>query len=239
MYEIRPLLTGVRNPDQGVMTYQHNYGRKIWLPIWAFLVRGQGRNILIDTGLCEDELMIPPGFTEETGLTPKSLPEWLEELGLRCVDIDTVVNTHLHDDHCGNNELFPEAQFFAHEIELEFCANPHPLDHRYEPAFIEGQEFTRITGDMELAPGLEVRFAPGHTPGCLAVRVETSEGSVAVTGFCCNEDNFPKQGPAICPGVHTNAIQAWDSIQSIKDAADIILPMHSMKLPERIGKLDS
>ena len=50
-YSITPLLTGVRNPDQGIMTYQKGYGKRIWLPIWAFLVQGAGHNILVILGL--------------------------------------------------------------------------------------------------------------------------------------------------------------------------------------------
>ena len=80
-YSITPLLTGVRNPDQGIMTYQQGYGTPIWLPIWAFLLEGGGNNILVDTGLDENELMTPAGFTEETGLHPKSITELLKESG--------------------------------------------------------------------------------------------------------------------------------------------------------------
>ena len=98
-YSITPLLTGVRNPDQGIMTYQQGYGTSIWLPIWAFLLQGQNRNILIDTGLDENELMTPAGFTEETGLEPKSILECLDELDLKPEDISIIIITHLHVDH--------------------------------------------------------------------------------------------------------------------------------------------
>ncbi len=142
-YAITPLLTGVRNPDQGIMTYQQGYGTAIWLPIWAFLVQGQGKNILVDTGLDENELMTPAGFTEETGLEPRSILAWLEELSLKPEDIDIVINTHLHDDHCGNNALFSNAVFYAHKDEIAFCRNPHPLDHRYDDYFIDGISYHR------------------------------------------------------------------------------------------------
>ncbi|RPH40232.1 MAG: MBL fold metallo-hydrolase, partial [Desulfobulbaceae bacterium] len=119
-YSITPLLTGVRNPDQGIMTYQQGYGKRIWLPIWSFLVKGEGRNILVDTGLDENELFVPQGFIDETGLVPQSLIECLVQEGLSVEDIDIVINTHLHDDHCGNNALFPRAVFYAHKDEIAF-----------------------------------------------------------------------------------------------------------------------
>jgi hypothetical protein len=62
------------------------------------------------------------------------------------------------------------------------------------------------------------------------VLVETSQGTAAITGFCCNMENFPERGPAVCPGVHTDALAAYDSIQKIKDMNVIILPMHDLDL---------
>jgi len=229
-YAITPLLTGVRNPDQGIMTYQQGYGTAIWLPIWAFLVQGQGKNILVDTGLDENELMTPAGFAEETGLEPRSILAMLEELSLKPEDIDIVINTHLHDDHCGNNTLFSSAVFYAHKDEIAFCRNPHPLDHRYDDYFIDGISFTEIEADRDIAPGLTVRHMPGHTVGTLSVEIETGNGQAIITGFCCNNRNFPANGPAVCPGVHIDAIQAWESIQKIKDSGALIIPMHELSL---------
>lgn len=229
-YSITPLLTGVRNPDQGIMTYQQGYGKRIWLPIWSFLVRGEGHTILIDTGLDENELFPPAGFTEETGLVPKTLRECLQLHGVEVNDVDIVINTHLHDDHCGNNSLFSSAKFYAHAKEIEFCRNPHPIDHRYDAYFIEDIVFHEITCDMEIVPGVKVIHSPGHTVGGLSVIVETVEGPVVITGFCCNSRNFPDNGPAVCPGVHLDAIAAWESIQKIKGLGVKIIPMHELHL---------
>lgn len=234
-YSITPILTGVRNPDQGIMTYQQGYGKRIWLPVWVFLLRGNDKNILVDTGLDENELFVPKEFEEETGLVAKSLVEGLEDNGLRPDDIDIVINTHLHDDHCGNNSLFPKAKFYVHRDELAFCKSPHPLDHRYDDYFIEETEFNEIVEGCELLPGVELVVSPGHTVGSLTVLVETGEGKVAITGFCCNKENFPENGPAVCPGVHVDAIAAYDSIQKIKNMDIKILPMHELSLQSIAG----
>ena len=234
-YSITPLLTGVRNPDQGIMTYQQGYGKRIWLPIWSFLLQGEGKNILVDTGLDENELFIPQGFIEETGLVPESLLEGLIGAGLSTEDIDIVINTHLHDDHCGNNALFPRATFYAHRDEIAFCRSPHPIDHRYDTSFIEGITFVEVDREMDIAPGLTVLHSPGHSVGGLSVLVETGEGPAVITGFCCNAENFPVNGPAVCPGVHLDAIAAWESIQRIKGLGVRILPMHDLGLQRISG----
>lgn len=229
-YSITPLLTGVRNPDQGIMTYQKGYGKRIWLPIWSFLVQGHGHNILIDTGLDENELITPSGFFEETGMEPESIVTGLSGLGLAVEDIDIVINTHLHDDHCGNNGLFTAAKFFTHKLEIEFCHAPHPIDHRYDAYFIEGIHFEEVEDRQVIVPGIEVLFSPGHSIGGVSVKIETGEGVAVITGFCCNRENFPVNGPAVCPGVHLDATAAWDSIQRIKELGAIILPLHALDL---------
>ena len=233
-YSITPLLTGVRNPDQGIMTYQQGYGTRIWLPVWSFLLQNGEHNILVDTGLDENELFVPPQFTADTGLEAHSLIDCLALEGLKAADIDIVINTHLHDDHCGNNSLFPQAQFYAHRTEIAFCHTPHPLDHRYDDYFIEDITFNEVTEDREIVPGVRVIHSPGHTLGCLSVEVDSLAGPAIITGFCCNNKNFPINGPAVCPGVHLDARAAWDSIQRIKARGARILPMHEISL-ERIS----
>lgn len=230
MYSITPMLTGVRNPDQGIMTYQKGYGKQIWLPVWAFLVKGNGHNILVDTGLDENELFCPNGFTEQTGLEPHSIIECLGQENLGVGDIDIVINTHLHDDHCGNNLLFTKAKFYVHKSEIDFCYRPHPIDHRYDDYFIEGQNFSLLEDGDEVIAGITAIHSPGHTLGCMSIQIETGGGPAVITGFCCNRENFPENGPAVCPGVHLDAMSAWDSIQKVKNMGYTILPMHDLGL---------
>lgn len=235
-YSIRPLLVGVRNVDQGIMTYQRGYGKRIWLPMWSFLLRekgGEGRTVLVDTGL--EDFMTPPEFTEETGLTPRYMEEALEEAGLTPDDVDIVINTHLHDDHCGNNPLFTKAAVYVQKTELEACQNPHPLDYRYEPAFMEDQDIHALEGDAEILPGLRVKAMPGHTPGSQAVEVDTDQGPVVITGMCCNAENFPDNGPAVCPGVHCDAFAAHDAAQALKalrKKGARLLPLHELSVAQ-------
>ena len=95
--------------------------------------------------------------------------------------------------------------------------------------FIEDIIFNEIE-EGEIVPGLNVFHSPGHTLGTLSVEIETKSGSAIITGFCCNKENFPANGPAVCPGVHLNARDAWDSIQRVKESGALILPMHDLGL---------
>jgi glyoxylase-like metal-dependent hydrolase (beta-lactamase superfamily II) len=227
-FKLTPLLVGVRRVDQGIMTYQRGYGRRIWLPMWSFLAQSDDRNILIDTGL--EYFVAPPEFPRETGLDALLMEDALDTAGLKPEDIDTVINTHLHDDHCGNNLLFTNATFYIQKKELECCLNPHPLDYRFEPDFIENLNLAEVDGDMALTPGLELIFTPGHTPGSQTVRINTDKGWHIIPGFCSNKENFPKNGPAACPGVHCDAYLAHDTAQKVKSMEGKILPLHELEV---------
>ena len=226
-YTIHPLLVGVNQTDQGIMTYQRGYGIRIYLPIYAFYLAGGDQNIIIDTGL--EDFITPAGFTEATGLTPVYFEDGLAELGLKPEEIDLVIQTHLHNDHCENTAACTKAKVVVQKTEWEFCQNPHPLDHRYFADLLDGVDLELVDGDCRIADGIELLFTPGHTPGGQSVAVNTAAGQAIITGFCCNDKNFPSSGPAVAPGVHTDALVGWDSANKIKNMNPaILIPLHDL-----------
>jgi glyoxylase-like metal-dependent hydrolase (beta-lactamase superfamily II) len=100
-----------------------------------------------------------------------------------------VVATHLHWDHCYNNELFPQAAFLVQRTELQFAAAPYPIfANAYEapttgmtPAYSK-TKFEVLDGDLDLADGLKIVYAPGHTPGMQCLLVNTSDGVYYIAG---------------------------------------------------------
>lgn len=154
------------------------------LPVWAFLVRCNGRTVLLDTGGGASK----PG---RLGL----LPQTMAAMGLDPAAIDLISFTHLHRDHyCGLVDTtsgaprFPRAEILLHHQEAEAWLDTpferqHPRSQRHSK---EVQEFLalyasrlRRVGDGELVPGLSIELAPGHTPGhcCFAIR---SQGATAL-----------------------------------------------------------
>jgi glyoxylase-like metal-dependent hydrolase (beta-lactamase superfamily II) len=230
-YTIHPLVVGINETDQGILTYLRDYGKRIYLPIYAFYLRGGNRNILVDTGL--EEFMVPQGVEERYGLRVLEFEEALATLNLKPEDIDVIIHTHLHNDHCENDYKCPNAEVFVQKAEYAFLQNPHPLDHRYYPDVLDGANVIELEGDATITEGISVVFSPGHTVGGQSVVVNTSAGKAIITGFCCNAQNFPSAGPAIAPGVHIDATQAYDSAQKIKAMADILIPLHELSIGSR------
>ncbi len=230
-YIIYPLVVGANETDQGVMTYLKGYGRRIWIPIYVFCLKGGDKNILVDTGM--EQFVVPPEVEEEHGVEILEFEDALATVDLKPKDIDIIIHTHLHNDHCENDYLCTNAKVYVQKTELKFFNDPHPLDHRYYPDLLDDVDVVTIEGNTEIVDGIDVMLTPGHTPGGQSVVIRTRQGKVLITGFCCNQENFPAKGPAVASGVHINAIEAYDSAQKVREAADIIIPLHDFSIGQK------
>lgn len=227
-YTIYPLVVGANETDQGIMTYLKDYGKRIWIPIYVFYIKGGEKNILVDTGL--EQFVVPEELGETYGFNILEFKDALATVGMKPEEIDIIIHTHLHNDHCENDYRCSNAEVYVQKTELNFFKDPHPIDHRYYPDILDDVSIVEIDGDMNILDGIDVIFSPGHTVGGQSVAVNTSKGKAIITGFCCNEKNFPKTGPAIAPGVHINVMDAYDSIQKIREQADILIPLHDLSV---------
>jgi glyoxylase-like metal-dependent hydrolase (beta-lactamase superfamily II) len=234
-YRIHPIVLGTKHFDKGMMTYQHDYGTPYTIPIYSWYLEGGDRTILVDTG----EMHPVRSEDRERAIGGKiyTFEEGLARFDLVPERIDTVIHTHLHNDHCENDYKCVNAEILVRPEELNRIHHPHPLDFRYVEDYIEdvaeNGQIRPVEADGEIAPGVRVMHTPAHTEGGLTVLVDTDSGTAAITGFCVINDNFfpPKSIRAmemevIPPGTHVNAYDAYDIMLKVKDSADIILPLH-------------
>ena len=142
-------------------------------PVPCYLIQtGDGKNILIDSGLPLD-LQPPPEmaarFQIEFG---KSVFEQLASIGVQPADIDILISTHYDVDHAGNNAAFRNAKIVAQRLQHETASSGHP---RF--ALVQSQwehpisRYQLLDGDTELLPGLELIETSGHVPGHQSVLV--------------------------------------------------------------------
>jgi N-acyl homoserine lactone hydrolase len=234
-YKIHPIVMGSKNFDKTMMTYQHGYGETYTIPIYCWYIQGGDKNILVDTG----EMSPIQSPDREASLNGKiySFEEGLARWDLTPEDIDIVIHTHLHNDHCENDYKCVNAEIYVHEKEMESIHNPHPLDFRYLEEYIEDVEengqIHLIEGDTTIVPGIAVMHTPAHTKGGLTVLIDTDNGKAAITGFCVIDENFDPpveiramEMEVIPPGTHINAQESYDIMLKVKAAADILLPLH-------------
>lgn len=230
-YTIYPLVVGINQTDQGIMTYQRGYGKRIPLPIYVFYLKGGKENILIDTGL--EQFVVPDKVEEECGFKVMEFENALASVDLKPEDVDIIIHTHLHNDHCENDYKCGNATVYVQQAELDFFHNPHPIDHRYYQDLLDDVNVVAVEGNQTIVDGIEVVLTPGHTPGGQSVIINTSKGKAVITGFCCNSENFPTTGPPIPAGVHINAIDAYDSAVWAQETADILIPLHDLSIGKK------
>jgi glyoxylase-like metal-dependent hydrolase (beta-lactamase superfamily II) len=147
----------------------------------SVLIRTGDKNILIETGIgnkLSDKMALIYG-------QPAKLLDHLSATGLSPDDIDIVINTHLHFDHCGWNTIrrngaiaatFPKAKYYVQEGEWRHAHENQRdavsyMTDNYDPLVASGQ-IELLRGDREIVPGISVQVFPGHTRDMQAVLVQ-------------------------------------------------------------------
>ena len=155
----------------------------------SLLIRTGDQTVLVETGMGNklSERMVK--FYGQ----PAKLIDNLAEGGVAPEDIDIVINSHLHFDHCGWNTVrdangkivptFARAKYYAPEGEWQYSRKPSERDaisyipDNYDPLLASGQ-MTLLKGGEEIVPGISVKTFPGHTAHMQAILVE-SQGKTA------------------------------------------------------------
>jgi len=201
-FELQLLSDGFFRLDGGAMfgvvprvlwqkKFQPDERNRIRLALNSLLILDGKQAVLVETGI-GDKMTVKQvdiyGIEHTT-----TLPVSLRTHGLGSDDIDMVVDTHLHFDHCGWNTrrasdgslapTFPRAHYYVQAGELEHARQPTERDRasflpeNFEPMQATNQ-WIALTGDREIIPGVELVRVPGHTRDMQCVRVR-SQGRTA------------------------------------------------------------
>ena len=254
---IRPINTGFVTTVPKEYLYHHsvvNYYKnipdgRIEMPVFVFLIEGGDKTVLVDTGMAWSERASKyhhPGSNQPEGM---SIIEQLNKIDMSPKDIDVIIFTHLHWDHCYYVDCFTNAELVVHETEYNFAFNPIPLYYKsYEhPALgitrpFEGLDFRKVRGDSSIIDGVSVFETPGHSPGHMSVAVQTKSGEYICAGdsiFTMDNINpVPEMHYNITPpGRFYNIIETWNSIEiqknRVKDPS-FILCCHDEGLIARV-----
>lgn len=250
-YTIRPIVTGYTHTNKSTYIYHHSthefYDVKGFeeLPVTVFLVEGGGRRIMVDTGMSNTEIAHKyhhPGSHQPEGY---AIPDQFKKLGLSPADIDIVILTHLHWDHCYHLDKFTKARFYVSRKEYEFAQSPIPLYYKsYEypvlgltPQF-EGIKFELVDGEQEIVDGISVYPSPGHSVGHQTVAVNTETGVY----HCCGDAIFTNDNLLPIPKIHypitpparfQDIVNSWNSIVELKERAresKFVLGTHELSM---------
>jgi glyoxylase-like metal-dependent hydrolase (beta-lactamase superfamily II) len=214
--------------------------------VWAIKAKN-GETIVVDTGPspAQGAARKVPGFVNPV--------EVLSRLDVTADNVSKVVITHMHWDHVGNIEgylqAFPKAKFYVQKREFDFCVkNPvsqrkpiailfDPLASKVVGGMAGSDRLVIVDGDYNLAPGVDLLLAPGHTLGLQVVRVNTAKGPAVVGSDCAHVFRGYREDNPSCFIMDMPAwIQSFDKVKS-KAAIDLIFPGHDILMSENFPKV--
>ena len=180
---------------------------RILLGLNTVVVRTGRHTVLIETGIGNK---LSPKM-REIHCNHELLPTSLAAAGISAEEVDIVINSHLHFDHCGWNTTlqpdgsvtptFPNARYFAHRGEVEHGHlqldrdSVSYLSPNYDPLIESGQmtllDDASIRANPEVCPGVSVELFPGHTAQLMAIHIESRSPGGAAKHACYISDLIP------------------------------------------------
>ncbi|MEO1778609.1 MAG: MBL fold metallo-hydrolase [Pseudomonadota bacterium] len=201
-------------------------------PVTAFLLQSDDRTILIDAGMGAVDIL-GPGF----GRTFDALAA----LGVAPDDVDTIIVTHAHPDHIGgmigeDGATFANAEVVISEPEFGFWGDAAIMAQAPEDAqglfqlaqgvyAAYGDRIRPVAGGTEVAPGITLELAPGHTPGHAVLAIDGGDRQLMMIADALHSSVLQTSLPDTGFGFDIDAAQAAASRRALFDrmAADNML----------------
>ncbi|MEM7178915.1 MAG: N-acyl homoserine lactonase family protein, partial [Pseudomonadota bacterium] len=164
--------------------------------------------------------------------------EALKTLGIAAEDIDTVIVTHLHYDHAGTLDCFPNARFHLQAAEIAYATGPcmcmsalkmpFSMEHIIETVkLIYSGKVIFHDGDGFIAPGVTVHAIGGHSKGLMSVRVKTAAGWLCLASDASHfYENFVGRKPFPIVVDVEAMYRGWDIIQTLASSTEQCVPGH-------------
>jgi glyoxylase-like metal-dependent hydrolase (beta-lactamase superfamily II) len=246
--KIYPIVTGYAKCDEGTYLFMKGAaGTMREIPMICFYIEGLEKKCLVDTGICDIERANKYHHPTQKK-DAHQVHEALELMHVSPDEIELIVFTHLHWDHCHNMGKFKNATYIAHEEEVAFAHDPLPPYYRsYESpvwnisAPFVGKKIETVSGEQEIIPGLRVFHTPGHSPGSMSVSVEAQTGTYILPGDAVflYRNLQPKEDEHWrfwLPQRYVNVIELWNSLEIISermDSIEYVLPAHEIRVLEK------
>ena len=213
--------------DQSIVTFAIGAGKPFSSQVSSVFIDHPEAKIIVETGMDSSiwpdlvKQILVPHQTEE-----QRLDRALHRIGVNPEDIDIVVNTHLHADHCSFNRIFKKATWIIQRRELMEALVPEVHEITYvKSCFDVGLSQKLIDGDYEVVKGVSILGTYGHTAGHQSVAIETEKSGVfLVTGDASmSRDNFPGESSISPQGWPCSpVIDAKAHMRSLERLADYV-----------------
>src|SRR5215469_10252350 len=218
--------------------------RKLDIAMMIWLVRGDGHNILVDSGFYHER------FFKEWKIKDFIKPsDALTRLGLKPEDITDVVITHMHWDHVDGIDLFPKARIWVQKEELEYYAG-EAWETKDTSDGVDAQdvlELVRVNtegrvglvhGDaQEILPGLTCYTGGKHTYQSQYLGVNTVGGTVVLASDNMYlYENMERHVPIAATLDAASNLRAQDRMKRLATRPEWVIPGHDPALFDRFPK---
>ena len=245
-YEILALKYGAQTDRTRYFNFMQDDDHASPGPIDYFIwvIRNANRTIVVDTGFDHKE-------AARRGRKIDMLPrEILKQIDIDADKVDTLIVSHMHFDHAGTLGDFPGARFHLQEAEMAYATGKCMCDAAMQAPFAADHVCDMVrniysgrvqfhNGDGEIAPGITVHHAPGHSKGLQCVRVMTEHGPVVVAADVAHYyENYEQRKPFFITIDVEATLRSYDKLTALADGnmANVI-PGHDPLVLERYPAL--
>jgi 4-pyridoxolactonase len=214
--------------DSGSIVIEHTQlmwnvpGPQVRIPVYSVLIESDEGLFLLDTGFGLDHMneVLPFELPEQT--EEQTIPGQLAACGFDLGDVTAVVNSHLHIDHVGGNQVFKGTgvRHVIHEQEVTQARNHEPFEfYGYSDKSwdYDGAKIETVSGDAELAKGIRLYETPGHTVGHYSLLVDGGKPMLFAVDVTYTSEALAK---GIQAGFHHTPVLGVRSIARIKQLAE-------------------
>ncbi len=239
-YEIFAIKYGERVGTRGSMFIggdPHDAPQAMDYFVWA--IRNGERTIVVDTGFEKVE-------GERRGRTYTQSPaDGLRKVGIDPDTVEDVIITHMHYDHAGNLDQFPNARFHIQTTEVTFATGRGitfgVLGHSFTKAdalsVVQATFANRVQyyhGDDEIAPGITVHLIGGHAAGLQCVSVETERGRVVLASDVAHYYESFLEEPSFTTHIHMpGMLEGYRTLRRLAPFDSHIVPGHDPLVLQR------
>ena len=237
LYAIRYARRDARRRDHFMGGDPHDAPMPMDYFMWV--AKGAERTFVIDTGFTE------PVAVRRGREYLRCPVETLGAIGIESDSVGDVILTHLHYDHAGNFDRFAKADFHLQEREIQYATGRYMryprLAHSFEVDDICGlvrmnyaQRVMFYDGDAELAPGIRLHQAGGHSAGLQFVSVNTRRGWVVVASDVSHFYANMEEGRPFPTAFHVGEmLEGFDKLFRVAPSAAHIVPGHDPLVMKR------
>jgi glyoxylase-like metal-dependent hydrolase (beta-lactamase superfamily II) len=237
-YEIYAIRYASKNDRRSSENFVENDAPDTPMPmdffVWALV--GQGRTVIVDTGFDEKA-----GRARNYAVT-RSVAEGLKQIDIAPESVKDVILTHMHWDHAGNHDLFPQARYHVQEREMHFCTGRCMCDAQQNKAYnaadvshivrrnFEGS-VTLHDPNSDFDDGISLHWLGGHTAGLQIVRVKTRRGHVVLASDASHYyANILQRRPFPVLFDMNQMLNGFAVIQKLADSPSHIIPGHDRQV---------